>query len=131
MTGIKKKDIFFLIFLSLSGMILMWCLYFVSDKSHSSLSLIVRQNGKVIETLSLDQNITRTVSSHQGHTNVFRIQDGLVTMKQADCGDHTCVNTGSISRAGQSIVCLPNKLVLQIEAGSGKNEGDTPDAVVH
>ena len=120
MTGIKKKDIFFLIFLSLSGMILMWCLYFVPDKSHSSLSLIVRQNGKVIETLSLDQNITRTVSSHQGHT-----------MEQADCGDHTCVNTGSISRAGQSIVCLPNKLVLQIEAGSGKNEGDTPDAVVH
>ena len=112
-------------------MILMWCLYFVPDKSHSSLSLIVRQNGKVIETLSLDQNITRTVSSHQGHTNVFQIQDGLVTMKQADCGDHTCVNTGSISRAGQSIVCLPNKLVLQIEAGSGKNEGDTPDAVVH
>lgn len=131
MTGIKKKDIFFLIFLSLSGMILMWCLYFVPDKSHSSLFLIVRQNGKVIETLSLDQNITRTVSSHQGHTNVFRIQDGLVTMEQADCGDHTCVNTGSISRAGQSIVCLPNKLVLQIEAGSGKNEGDTPDAVVH
>ena len=127
MTGIKKKDIFFLIFLSLSGMILMWCLYFVPDKSHSSLSLIVRQNGKVIETLSLDQNITRTVSSHQGHTNVFQIQDGLVTMEQAD----TCVNTGSISRAGQSIVCLPNKLVLQIEAGSGKNEGDTPDAVVH
>ena len=112
-------------------MILMWCLYFVPDKSHSSLSLIVRQNGKVIETLSLDQNITRTVSSHQGHTNVFRIQDGLVTMEQADCDDHTCVNTGSISRAGQSIVCLPNKLVLQIEAGSGKNEGDTPDAVVH
>ena len=112
-------------------MILMWCLYFVPEKSHSSLSLNVRQNGKVIETLSLDQNITRTVSSHQGHTNVFRIQDGLVTMKQADCGDHTCVNTGSISRAGQSIVCLPNKLVLQIEAGSGKNEGDTPDAVVH
>ena len=131
MTGIKKKDIFFLIFLSLSGMILMWCLYFVPDKSHSSLSLIVLQNGKVIETLSLDQNITRTVSSHQGHTNVFRIQAGLVTMEQADCGDHTCVNTGSISRAGQSIVCLPNKLVLQIEAGSGKNEGDTPDAVVH
>ena len=96
----------------------------------------------MIETLTLDQNITRTVSSHQGHTNVFQIKDGLVTMEQADCGDHTCVNTGSISQAGQSIVCLPNKitikieadeneLVLQIETGSGKNEGDTPDAVVH
>lgn len=131
MAGMKKKDIFFLIFLTLAGMILMWCLYFVPDKSHSSLSLVVRQNGKVIETLPLDQNVTRTVSSDQGHTNVFQIKDGLVTMEQADCSDHTCVNTGSISQAGQSIVCLPNKLVLQIEAGSGKNDKDTPDAVVH
>ena len=36
---------------------------------------------------------------------------------EANCGDHTCIRTGQISREGEAIVCLPHRLVVRIEGG--------------
>ena len=48
-------------------------------------------------------------------------------MTDADCGDHTCIETGDINDVGESIVCLPHRLVLKITA----EEENGPDAIVH
>jgi hypothetical protein len=48
-----------------------------------------------------------------GHLTV-RIVDGAVWVEHADCADRTCERTGKITRAGQSIVCLPNGIVVKI-----------------
>ena len=48
-----------------------------------------------------------------GHLTV-RIEDGAVWVEHADCADRTCERTGKITRAGQSIVCLPNGIVVKI-----------------
>ena len=37
---------------------------------------------------------------------------------EANCGDHTCVRTGEIFRDGETIVCLPHKLVIAVEGGA-------------
>lgn len=42
------------------------------------------------------------------------IKSGKVWVTDADCGDKTCVHTGAISRSGQSIVCLPNGIVISV-----------------
>lgn len=42
------------------------------------------------------------------------ISDGKVWVTEANCDDKTCEHTGKISRAGQSIVCLPNGIVVSI-----------------
>lgn len=62
--------------------------------------------------LSLDQTI-----EIQGNTVV--IEQGRVRMAQAGCPDKRCVRQGAISRAGQSIICLPARLVVSIEGGGG------------
>ena len=36
------------------------------------------------------------------------------TMQSADCRDQVCVRTGTLTRAGQVAVCLPNRVVLRI-----------------
>ncbi len=48
-------------------------------------------------------------------TNVLAIEDGKAYMKEANCpGYQDCVETGKISRVGETIVCLPNKVVVEI-----------------
>lgn len=57
-------------------------------------------------------------------TNTLVIEDGVAYMRDATCPDkftgNGCVNTGKISYVGQKIVCLPNKLIVEIV---GEGEG--------
>ena len=40
-------------------------------------------------------------------------------MKDADCPDRLCVKQGSISKNGESIVCLPHKVIVTVTGGDG------------
>ena len=51
--------------------------------------------------------------------NTVEIKSGSVSVTDASCRNQVCVRHGAISRPGESIVCLPNRLVVTIE-GSGK-----------
>ncbi len=43
-------------------------------------------------------------------------------MEQADCNDHYCETMGKIKQNGESIICLPHKVVIEIEADSKQNK---------
>ena len=49
--------------------------------------------------------------------NVLEIAGGQAAVREANCGDHTCVRTGAISREGEVIVCLPHHLTVRVEGG--------------
>ena len=57
-------------------------------------------------------------------SNVLVIEDSVAYMREANCPDkfskNGCVNTGKISYVGQTIVCLPNKIIVEIV---GEGEG--------
>ncbi len=56
--------------------------------------------------------------SLNGGTNLLVIEDGAAYIKEASCPDKTCVTIGGkISRAGEKIICLPNRLVVEVEGG--------------
>ena len=55
---------------------------------------------------------------------VLEIKDNQVGVLTTDCPDQTCKKTGYISRPGQSIICLPNRVVVQLAGG-----GDTVSGV--
>lgn len=55
--------------------------------------------------------------------NIVEIKNGSVSVSEASCKNQVCVRHGSISRAGESIVCLPNRLVITIEGGAEKGGG--------
>lgn len=59
-------------------------------------------------------------------TNVCQIQDQTATMIQADCPDHLCMKQKAIkSGQGGTIVCLPNRVVLEIVKQSSTDVLDT------
>ena len=54
-----------------------------------------------------------------GGTNVLVIRDGVAYMKHAKCPDGLCVNQGKKSLTGERIICLPNRVMIEI-IGAGE-----------
>lgn len=73
---------------------------------------VVTVNGAEVGRYRLDQE--RTVTIGETDYNVLEISGGAAAVVEANCGDHTCVRTGRISREGETIVCLPHRLVVEI-----------------
>ena len=70
--------------------------------------------GKSVKTLRLDQDASYEVKQHAG-VNTVVVQDGSVTVQDADCPDKICVKHRAINRTGETIICLPHKLVVEIK----------------
>lgn len=76
----------------------------------------VYQDGTLLYQYSLEEEQTITVSSPEGY-NLLLIGESEVRVTDADCPDQLCTRQSAISRKGESIICLPHKLVIQIDSG--------------
>ena len=85
----------------------------------------VTVNGELYGEFSLDEDRTFEIISDGGY-NVLVIKDGKAYVESASCPDGICAAHKPISRSGESIVCLPNKVVITAKA---QNDGDAPDIV--
>lgn len=47
--------------------------------------------------------------------NTILIQNQEVWMQEADCPDQYCVRQGKITEEGQTIICLPHKVIVEIQ----------------
>ncbi len=70
-------------------------------------------NGKVIYSLPLDTDTQKNIETENGNNSVL-IKDGKASVISADCPDKICVDHRSVSNVGETIVCLPHKLVVEI-----------------
>jgi hypothetical protein len=77
----------------------------------------VQVNGEEIKKIIFDQKIignTIPINTEYGY-NLIEIGDEKVRVIEADCPDKIDVKQGYISRIGETIVCLPNKMVVEIK----------------
>ncbi len=122
--NIQKTDIFFLSILLSAGVLLAVFIYF--PRTSVGTYVEIRVDGEKTAAYPLSADRRETVHTASGE-NTIMIQNGAVSMTAADCPDKVCVSMRRISRSGETIVCLPHKLVLEIK-NSG-NEGNSLDAV--
>lgn len=80
----------------------------------------IKVDGKVVETLSLNED-TQT----QFNGVVVVVKNGEIYVTQSTCTDKVCVRSGKASKAGEGIICAPNRVSIEID---GKNT-DLPDAM--
>ncbi|MGN0334604.1 MAG: NusG domain II-containing protein [Lachnospiraceae bacterium] len=78
-------------------------------------TVTVSYDGKLTAIYSLDEEQQIELKNEDGENNTLVIQDGRASITDADCPDRLCVKQGSIQNAGETIVCLPHKLVISIE----------------
>lgn len=65
------------------------------------------------DVLPLSQDARLDVVSSKGE-NVIVVSGGTVCVEEADCKNQICVQTGKVKTVGDSIVCLPHQLVVQV-----------------
>ena len=85
----------------------------------------VKKDGAFVQinTIPVNQNETLTIEGYQGGSNIVTIENGGVTMTDADCPDKLCVKTGRISKTGETIVCLPHRVVVEIIGAAADDSG--------
>jgi len=74
---------------------------------------VVANTEGTYEVLPLSQDTTLDVSSDLGE-NLVAVHDGAVYIASSDCRNQTCVGMGTASKAGDTIICLPHHLVIQV-----------------
>ena len=78
----------------------------------------VWQNDVLVERVALTDETDRTIDL-DGH-NVIVLAGKTARVESADCNDQVCVRTGTLTRAGQVAVCLPNRVVLKLVGETGE-----------
>lgn len=101
-----------------------------SEKNHNGTKVAkITVDGKLYKTVQLTaEEQTIDVKTDHGY-NTLKIHDYGIEMIDADCPDEVCLTFGFVERNGGTIVCLPHKLIVEIE-DTAAGEGDEVDAVV-
>lgn len=76
---------------------------------------VVIQDGSEIAAYPLNRDMSVDIASPDGEGfNRLVISGGYASVSSASCPDKVCINHGRIKYNGETIVCLPNKLVIMI-----------------
>ena len=83
--------------------------------------VIVEIDGEIYSTFDINEPKKEIEIRTKYGYNIISVGGGEVLVKDADCPDKLDVKRGSIKRAGEDIICLPNHLRIYIE-GEGKTD---------
>ena len=90
--------------------------------------VVVKVDGEVFGTYSLDRDTVIDIRTGKSGEQLNRlvIKDGKAYVEQASCPDGICAAHKPISRQGESIACLPNKVVITVQT---RDPNHGPDIV--
>ena len=111
-SGQKKRDFLLLAVLLAAAALLFSVRGFFAGRPAVMVSVSV--DGTEIMTLDLNRNDDIVIESGNAQTNQLLIEAGKAFLTEASCPDKLCVRQGAISETGQSIVCLPNRVIVTI-----------------
>ncbi len=108
---LKKTDIILIVAVVILCFGFLAFFYFSKEEGSK---VIITVDGKEYDTLSLKEDTEYTIDLGDGSYNTFKITDGYVDMIDASCPDQLCVNQSDIHNNHETIVCLPNRVVLEV-----------------
>ncbi len=113
---IRKQDVILIISLLLIGIIILVIWRFVYSTEGKFVT--VEQRDELIGTYPLEEDKEIEVEYKDQVVNKIIIKDGYCYMDEAQCPDHLCIKQGKIDKVGQTIVCLPNRVVVTVISDS-------------
>ena len=114
----KRNDIILIaVLLVVSIGLLIGVNVYRKNNTSGSAKVEVTVDGKVYGTYPLDEDRQERIELADGSYNILKISDGKASVIEASCPDKICVNTADIHYTDETIVCLPNKVVVKIVNG--------------
>ena len=113
----KKNDLILIGVLLVVALTAYFCISFFQGANTKNGVAVVTIDDVEYGRFPLVVDTEERIELPDGSYNLLVIQDGKADVTEASCPDGICVNHRAISKQGQSIVCLPNKVVVEIENG--------------
>lgn len=90
----------------------------------------IYQDKKLIYTIDLNsvkETYRLTIDGKDKSENIVEVRNGSIGIINASCPDHICIDTGFIDNSSVPVVCLPNKIIIEIS----DNTDNSIDAVAN
>ncbi len=110
----KRKNDIILALALIAIAVLIWLFTYLSRSEGASVSVTV--NGELFGEYPLNTDTEIRIGDGESY-NILVIKNGEAQVAEASCPDKLCINQGKISYEGQSIICLPNKVVVEVKGG--------------
>lgn len=113
----KKADIILVVIILIIGCS---ALMYINMNKEEGTMVVVTVGGEVIETLSIEKDQTIEIQGPVA-TNVLQIKDGYADIIDATCNDEVCVHSRKIKNNNETIICLPNELIVKVQSNVTDN----------
>lgn len=120
-----RKNVFWLILVLLVLAAGSWFL-FRSDSTARDKVLVVRKDQQVLQRIELKKVTSETkliVPVEHGEMVIAYDREGGRVLS-SPCPDQVCVHQGKITRSGQTIACVPEKVLVTITTAAKENDHD-------
>ncbi len=117
-----KNDIILLLILAIAGLCVTGGYRLLHRTTGDTVTITV--DGRTYRTLPLSVDTTLDIPGADGGTNHLEIKNGHASITEADCPDKFCVHQTSIRHNGESLVCLPHKVIVKVTANASEDDLD-------
>ena len=123
---IKKMDIVIIAVLILLSFTPHLIFFKTSQKGSKNNYAIIQVDGKIHKKIGLSnvKKVEKVNLNLPKGKNTLLIKNNSIQMKSANCNDALCVKQGNISKVGQTIICLPHKLIIEIKGDELDSKDD-------
>jgi len=94
---------------------------FNENNAEKGKNAVVYVGGEIVKVLPLENDSTFTLPKTD---MTIKVESSQAYISESSCKCKTCIGFGKLTKAGQSAVCLPNRVTVTIEG-----EGDV-DAIL-
>ena len=123
---IKKMDIVIIAVLILLSFTPHLIFFKTSQKSSKNNYAIIKVDGKIHKKIDLSKvkKSEKVNLNLPNGKNTLLVENNSIVMDSANCNDALCVKQGNISKVGQTIICLPHKLIIEIKGDELDSKDD-------
>ena len=82
---------------------------FMQNSSKNADGVNIYKDGKLVQSLPIDEDTEYQIDSLK-----VKVENAAAFISESDCKCKTCIGFGKLSKAGQTAVCLPNKVTIEL-----------------
>lgn len=125
---IRRGDLLIILFLMAASFLPLGVFSYHQANAESADNIaVISVDGNIVKEFVLkDDGKTETYvyQDDHGHENVIVREGAQIRIVSADCDDQLCVRMGAKDGIGETIICLPNRVLIEVRGAQGTTADD-------